>query len=91
MKTEKIDTHANPHHDRSTFNEGELAKLKPVDVRNAVDEIIAYSSDDEKAHDLEDDLYERVLRAIASGARYPRALARAALLTKELKFKRWCA
>lgn len=48
--------------------------------------------DDEKAHGMEDDLHQDVLRAIGNGtAEDPAGMARAALRTTEFAFARWCA
>lgn len=68
------------------------------DVRAAVAKIKTHPSYDyEVLHSMENDLYEAVLRAIVrdyfyvsevAGYRHVRALARAALKTKKLKFRR---
>lgn len=45
--------------------------------------------EDEGAHELEDELHQNVLKAIAGGASNPAELARAALKTCEIEFHRW--
>lgn len=48
--------------------------------------------DDEAAHSAEDNLWEKVLRLIASGETdTPAELAAAALKTQTVDFARWCA
>lgn len=69
------------------------------EVKAKVAEIATLGArDSERAHAVEDDLFEAVLRAIAndtaSGTAVPRgvrALARAALKTKRFTFPRWSA
>lgn len=61
------------------------------DIRRELEEIEACSGDDESAHSKEDGLWESVLCAIADGADDPRALAREALRSLDIKFDRWCA
>lgn len=60
-------------------------------IRQALRHIKAQANDDERAHSLEDDLHVAVLTAIAGGVGDPRALAREALKTKDIKFSRYCA
>jgi hypothetical protein len=61
-------------------------------VRECVETIAKVCDDDEVAHNLEDALYEAVLREFASGhdGAVP-DLAREALKTKDIDFARWCA
>jgi hypothetical protein len=62
------------------------------EVRAEVERIKAIAGDDEAAHAAEDDLWEKVLRTIASGyGDKPSSLAAAALETKSIDFARWCA
>jgi hypothetical protein len=56
-----------------------------------VEKIKACASDDESAHGLEDDLHQEVLQAIADGSNNAAELAKAALLTRDIDFARWCA
>lgn len=61
-------------------------------LRERIGEIVEARDDAEKAHSLEDDLHQDVLRAIAAGdAANPAALAKLALTTKFIPFKRWYA
>jgi hypothetical protein len=48
-------------------------------------------TDDEAAHAIEDDLYFKVLTAIANGAENAAELAFEALRASEINFARWCA
>lgn len=62
------------------------------DVRLRVEAISAARRDDAVAHDMEDDLFADVLRAIAGGqCADPSALAYAALASLDIGFSRWCA
>jgi hypothetical protein len=61
------------------------------EVEKAITEIEAARADHERAHGLEDELYIRVLKAIAAGTRTPRALAKAALAAQNIKFFRHTA
>ena len=61
------------------------------DVEFEVKRIAAMASDPELAHLGEDELWRRVLMAIAAGEKHPRELASAALRTAELDFSRWYA
>jgi hypothetical protein len=61
-------------------------------VEQEVERIRELRYDDEAAHGAEDDLWESVLRAIASGETDdPAGIAAAALKTKTIEFVRWCA
>jgi hypothetical protein len=53
--------------------------------------LAAKSGDSEAAHKLEDELYHGVLVEIAKGESHAAELARAALRSRELTFKRYCA
>jgi hypothetical protein len=62
------------------------------EVEAEVARIRAIAGDDEAAHGAEDDLWENVLRSIASGeTTQPAEIAAAALKTKTIEFARWCA
>lgn len=61
------------------------------EVKKRVEQIDVCSSNYEGAHILEDDLYEKVLQAVAAGAENARELATEALKTKTIEFSRWCA
>lgn len=62
------------------------------DVIDGVEEIKDEELDPEVAHLLEDNLYEQVLNAIASGkCSDPKSFAKEALKTKDILFRRWYA
>ena len=61
------------------------------DVKRRVQGIAAVAGDDEVAHSREDDLHQDVLRAVAAGHPDSGKLARAALRTRRIMFKRWYA
>ena len=65
----------------------------PNKARDMVDKIEAAvrGGDDEAAHGIEDDLRKAVLEAIVDGSKQPKALARIALSTDRIEFKRSCA
>lgn len=65
--------------------------LTVEDVRAKVREISEARGDDEIAHGLEDELRERVLKAIAGGAPNAAELAAEVLKTSDIEFQRWCA
>jgi hypothetical protein len=65
--------------------------ITPKDVEVALQEIQAVAADDEVAHSKRDDLWWRVLTAIASGAPEPGLLAAIALRTEKIEFVRWDA
>lgn len=65
--------------------------MKVKEIEAGVAEIGRISWDDESAHAKEDELHQEVLKAIAECAENAADLARAALLTKDLDFARWCA
>lgn len=72
-----------------------MAKLNDVITMQQVEESIAYIksivNDPEEAHVREDELWERVLRAIANGSPDSVMLATLALTTQSINFPRWCA
>ena len=62
------------------------------EIRKRIGEIAEQMDDDERAHGLEDDLYEFVLKTIAQGnTDDSRGLCMEALKTKKMDFERWCA
>lgn len=61
------------------------------EVVEALDEIERCRSDFERAHGLEDKLYETVLRAIAGGHTQPVALARKVLTSQFIDFSQHAA
>lgn len=62
------------------------------DVIDGVKEIKEEQSDPEVAHLLEDNLYEQVLNEIAFGkCSNSKKIAKEALKTKDIPFKRWYA
>lgn len=61
------------------------------EVAAEVERIRAMAGDDERAHSAEDDLWEKVLIAVAEGHPDAAQLALVALRTKEIDFARWCA
>lgn len=64
--------------------------MKVGEVEDRVAKIASLQGQkDSEAHGLEDDLFLDVLKAIASGARNPRALAAAAIKSAELDIARW--
>lgn len=60
-------------------------------IREEIEKIKASNPDDEAQHGMEDDLYLAVLTAIANGALNPTELAREAIKTQEMEFRRHCA
>jgi len=58
-------------------------------VADRIAAIVLMASDEAAAHSQEDRLRHDVLKAIASGADDPRALAVLALTTSDLDFARW--
>lgn len=61
------------------------------EIASGLARIDGIKADDERAHKLEDELHQEVLRAIADGAPDAAELARAALQTKDIDFSRWYA
>jgi hypothetical protein len=62
------------------------------DVARRIDMLVAYADDDEKAHEMEDQLHQDVLQAIATGTcSDPAGCANEALRTLSIEFERWCA
>lgn len=69
-----------------------LVTMTRATVRERVDAISRASGDFERAHSLEDQLFEDVLLAVARGeADDPRAVAEEALESTKLVFQRACA
>lgn len=69
-----------------------MKKTLKAYLNDRIREVGRASGDSEKAHALEDELREFVLRKIAEG-RYGEAseLAEMALETNKYRFERWCA
>jgi len=66
--------------------------LTRLDVRRKVGLIAEEMHDDEKAHCMEDELHEEVLKAVASGnTDDPKGLCMEVLKTRKIDFARWCA
>ncbi len=66
--------------------------MTPDQVRSRVRAIEAVAGDDERAHIMEDELWEDVLTEIAEGKSADDVgCAREALKTKRLDFARYCA
>lgn len=64
--------------------------LDEVNARLA--QISEAAADDERAHSMEDELHQAVLRSIADGScDNPAHCAAAALTSLKLDFARWCA
>lgn len=61
------------------------------EVKKTVNDIKESVVDFEGAHELEDDLYEAVLKEIVSGNPESKEMAREALKTKQIDFARYCA
>lgn len=66
-------------------------KIKEVEGMLASIADHASINDDELAHMEEDNMYTRVLEAIAEGVPNAKALAAAVLKTKSIRFNRRCA
>lgn len=62
-----------------------------ADLKRALAVISTCAFDPERAHGMEDDLRELVLRAVATGRSDGPELANLALSSSEIKFARWCA
>lgn len=60
-------------------------------VKHTVQLIDASKGDYEGAHEMEDDLYQSVLKEVASGNQEAKEMAREALKTKKIDFARYCA
>ena len=66
--------------------------MNVADVAKAVKQIRRCAADAEKAHGLEDALWESVLEAIAGGeVDNPEAVCLEALKTRKINFARWYA
>lgn len=61
------------------------------EVKEAVNNIKESVVDFEGAHELEDDLYEAVLKEVVSGNPESKEMARIALQTREINFPRYCS
>ena len=61
------------------------------EVKKTVNDIKESVVDFEGAHELEDDLYEAVLKEVVSGNPESREMARIALQTREINFPRYCS
>lgn len=61
------------------------------EVKKTVNDIEESVVDFEGAHELEDDLYEAVLKEVVSGNPEARSMAAEALKTKLIDFARYCA
>ena len=61
-------------------------------VRRRLEDIAASRGDAERAHSMEDDMHQAVLRSIAEGvSEDPAGCAKAALESLNISFPRWCA
>lgn len=70
----------------------DLTVATTQDVLLAVAWVASVKGDDEAAHSAEDEVHRAVLRSIADGtAESPREMARAAMRTRDLEFRRWFA
>ena len=77
---------------REVFTRAAVAWFMTIsEVRVRVKEVAKLSTDHERAHSAEDQLYLDVLRAIAEGHPDAARLARAALATQLFVFPRYCA
>lgn len=61
------------------------------EVKRKVADIDACKGDFEGAHEMEDDLYEGVLKEVAAGNPESKEMAQEALKTKKIYFARYCA
>lgn len=61
------------------------------EVKKIVNDIKESVVDFEGAHELEDDLYEAVLKEVVSGNQESKEMARIALQTREINFSRYCS
>lgn len=61
------------------------------EVKKTVNDIKKSVVDFEGAHELEDDLYEAVLKEVVSGNPESKEMARIALQTREINFPRYCS
>lgn len=60
-------------------------------LQEEVDRVISMAGDPEAFHLIEDDLYVKVLQAIADGARNSKKLASIVLQTRKEQHDRWYA
>lgn len=61
------------------------------EVKKTVNDIKESVVDFEGAHELEDDLYEAVLKEVVSGNPESKEMAHIALQTREINFPRYCS
>ena len=61
------------------------------EVKKTVNDIKESVVDFEGAHELEDDIYEAVLKEVVSGNPESKEMARIALQTREINFPRYCS
>lgn len=61
------------------------------EVKKTVNDIKESVVDFEGAHELEDDLYEAVLKEVVSGNPESKEMARIALQTRKINFPRYCS
>lgn len=67
-----------------------MKTMKVTDIEERIAKIASVASEkDGAAHGLEDGLFLDVLKAIANGAKNPKALAAAATKSADLKINRW--
>lgn len=60
-------------------------------IKQEVNEISKMAQNNEIAHVMEDDLWEKCLTEIANGCKDPKKLTQEALKTSCIKFDRWYA
>jgi len=66
--------------------------MNPQEVQKRIDAIRCETEDDARAHSMEDELHQDVLRAIAEGrCDEPAECSRLALTTIDIGFARWYA
>ena len=61
------------------------------DVERALLNIKDNQNDSERAHVLEDEMWHSVLIAVARGSKKAKELAKAALRSEKIEFRRWYA
>ena len=62
-----------------------------IQAQERLARIAASAYDDEIAHSLEDNFHQDVLKEVASNNPQSSELAKIALLTLDLDFRRWCS
>lgn len=66
--------------------------MDAIEIKERIKKIIDAQDDPEKAHAMEDDLYQDLLSSIARGeCTEPERCAQIALRTQHITFPRWCA